>query len=140
MNLKQSISLFKNTFNEWNEDKAPRLGAALAYYSVFSIAPLVMLAVGAASLIFGAEAAQGEVVDEIKDTVGLPIAKAVEEMLAQYGLESGAQAGPRSHGHDSRSLLVVDDGIGDRILALGVANSDGGTVRSECVFQPLLFG
>src|SRR5437870_4877866 len=88
MNIKKSVYLLKDTFNEWNEDKAPRLGAALAYYRVFSIAPLVMLAVGAASLIFGAEAARGEVVDEIKGTVGVTVAKAVEDMLA-HGHESG---------------------------------------------------
>ena len=88
MNVKKSANLLKDTFHEWNEDKAPRLGAALAYYSVFSIAPLVMLTVGAASLIFGAEAARGEVVNEIKDTVGVPVALAVEQMLAQ-GHETG---------------------------------------------------
>src|SRR5438270_10461932 len=88
MNVTGFYHLLKDTFHEWNEDKAPRLGAALAYYSVFSIGPLVVLVIGAASLIFGAQAAQGEVVDEIKGTVGEPVAKALQDMLA-HGHESG---------------------------------------------------
>jgi membrane protein len=88
MNAMGLYHLLKDTFHEWNEDKAPRLGAALAYYSVFSIGPLVVLVIGAASLIFGAQAAQREVVDEIKGTVGEPVAKALQDMLA-HGHESG---------------------------------------------------
>jgi membrane protein len=68
------------------EDKAPRLGAALAYYSVFSIGPLVLLAVGVASLVF--KDAQKEVVDEIKGTVGEPVAQALQQMLVQ-GQQTG---------------------------------------------------
>lgn len=92
MNVKTVSQLFKDTFHEWSEDKAPRLGAALAYYSAFSIGPLVLLVVGAASLIFGADAAQGEVVDEIKGTVGEPVAEALQQMLA-HGHETGWGAG-----------------------------------------------
>ncbi len=88
MNAKTAYRLLKDTFNEWSEDKATRLGAALAYYSVFSIGPLVILAIGAASLIFGAEAAQGAVADEIKGTVGEPVAQALQQMLA-HGHQSG---------------------------------------------------
>ena len=42
--------LLSATFNEWTEDKAPRLGAALAYYTAFSIAPLLILLVAIAGL------------------------------------------------------------------------------------------
>jgi membrane protein len=82
MRFSQAIHLLKDTFHEWNEDKAPRLGAALAYYSVFSIGPLLVIAIAVAGLIFGREAAQGEVVDEIKGTVGEPVARALQQMLA----------------------------------------------------------
>lgn len=88
MNPKAWFRLLKSTFSEWSADKAPRLGAALAYYSVFSIGPLVLLVVGAASMIFGAEAAQGKVVQEIRGTIGEPAAKAVEDMLVQ-GKQNG---------------------------------------------------
>ncbi len=90
--MKAFFQLLKDTFNEWLEDKAPRLGAALAYYSVFSIGPLLMLAVGAASLVFGAQAAQGEVVDEIGGTVGKPVAQALQQMLVE-GHQTGWGAG-----------------------------------------------
>src|SRR6266550_8389218 len=46
------IPLFKQTFNEWLEDKAPQLGAALAYYTVFSIAPLILLLLAVVGVLF----------------------------------------------------------------------------------------
>src|SRR5581483_6513711 len=81
MNPKAAWDLLKTTFNEWSEDKASRLGAALAYYSVFSIAPLVIIAIAIASLIFGHEAAQGQIVEEIGSTVGEPVAKSIQELI-----------------------------------------------------------
>ena len=90
--LKALVVLVKDAAGEWLEDKAPRLGAALAYYSVFSIGPLIVLTIGVASLIFGAEAAQGEIVDELKGTVGEPVARSLEQMLAQ-GHQTGWGAG-----------------------------------------------
>ncbi|PYL88700.1 MAG: ribonuclease BN [Verrucomicrobia bacterium] len=47
-----SFGLFKQTFSEWLEDKAPQLGAALAYYTVFSLAPLVLVLLAVVGLIF----------------------------------------------------------------------------------------
>ena len=75
------FSLLKLTYAEWEEDKAPRLGAALAFYSVFSIAPLLIIVIAAAGLIFGKEAAEKGIVSEIEGTVGEPVAKAIEQML-----------------------------------------------------------
>src|SRR5438270_1594993 len=46
------IPLFKQTFNEWLEDKAPQLGAALAYYTVFSLAPLILLLLAIVGVLF----------------------------------------------------------------------------------------
>jgi membrane protein len=46
-----SISLLKQTFSEWLEDKAPQLGAALAYYTIFSLAPLVLVLLAIVGLI-----------------------------------------------------------------------------------------
>jgi membrane protein len=48
--------VLKLAYNEFSEDKAPRLGAALAYYTVFSIAPLIIILISAAGLVFGEEA------------------------------------------------------------------------------------
>ena len=82
MNLKQGFGLLKDTFTAWMEDKAPRLGAALAYYSVFSMAPLLVIVIGVAGLVFGQEAAQGEVVRAIEGLVGREGAEAIQAMVA----------------------------------------------------------
>ena len=47
-----SISLLKQTFSEWLDDKVPQLGAALAYYTVFSLAPLVLLLLAIVGFLF----------------------------------------------------------------------------------------
>src|SRR5213078_2071526 len=47
-----SISLLKQTFSEWLSDKAPQLGAALAYYTVFSLAPLILLLLAVIGVVF----------------------------------------------------------------------------------------
>jgi membrane protein len=74
--------LLKETGKEWSEDKAPRLGAALAFYSVLSLAPLLVIALSIAGAAFGEEAARGEVVAQIEGMVGAQGAQAIEEMIA----------------------------------------------------------
>lgn len=81
MTVKEFYGLFKTTINEWLADKAPRLGAALAYYSMFSIAPLLIIAIGIAGLIFGQDAAEGQIVGQIGETVGTGVAEAVQGMV-----------------------------------------------------------
>jgi membrane protein len=81
LRFKMMYSLLKETFDEWSEDKVPRLGAALAYYSVFSIAPLLIIVIAVAGLIFGKDVAQKDIVAEIEGTVGRPVALAIQDML-----------------------------------------------------------
>ena len=81
MKLTAAWSLLKETFAAWSEDKVPRLGAALAYYTVFSLAPLLVIVVGVASFIFGNEAAQGRVVEQLGSLVGEQGAEAIQGML-----------------------------------------------------------
>ena len=57
--------LFRTTFEEWNADNAARLAAALAYYTIFSVAPLLVIVVAVAGLFYGREAAQGQLTHEI---------------------------------------------------------------------------
>jgi membrane protein len=73
--------LLKATVAEWSEDRVPRLGAALAYYSVLSLAPLLLIAIAVAALIFGDEAAQGQIVGQISGLVGEQGAAAIQSML-----------------------------------------------------------
>jgi membrane protein len=75
-------SLVKETFSRWMDINAPRLGAALAYYTVFSMAPLLVVVVGIAGLVFGRAAAQGQIVWQIQDLVGPEGAKAIQALLA----------------------------------------------------------
>jgi membrane protein len=58
--------LLRTTFEEWNADNAARLAAALAYYTIFSIAPLLVIVVAVAGLFYGREAAQGQLTSEIE--------------------------------------------------------------------------
>lgn len=81
MNLKTLYELFRAALDEGLEDKVPRLGAALAYYSAFSLAPLVIIAIGIAGLVFEEQAARGGIVREIEGTIGHTAAVAVEDMV-----------------------------------------------------------
>src|SRR5258708_35906353 len=58
---KATLALLKVTYLEWSRDKVPRMGAALAYYTIFSLAPLLVIAIAIAGLAFGVKAAQGEI-------------------------------------------------------------------------------
>jgi len=60
---------------------APRLGAALAYYTVFSLAPLLVIAIGIAGLIFGREAAQGQITAQVENLVGQQGGQAIQTMV-----------------------------------------------------------
>ena len=73
--------LLSTTFTGWSEDKAPRLGAALAYYTVFSLTPLLMIAIAVAGFFFGAEAARGQIVSQIQALVGEQGGAAIETMV-----------------------------------------------------------
>jgi membrane protein len=73
--------MLRATWRAWNEDKVPRMGAALAYYAVFSMSPLFMIVIGIAGLVFGDRAAEGEVVKQIENLVGGPVAEATQEIL-----------------------------------------------------------
>ena len=75
------VRLLREAFHNWKEHKAPRLGAALAYYTVFSLAPLLSIAVAIAGLAFGQQAAQGEIVEQIQGLVGREGAQFIEGML-----------------------------------------------------------
>jgi membrane protein len=63
------------------EDKAPRLGAALAYYTIFSIAPLLIIAIAVAGLVFGPQAAQGSIVGQIRGLVGETGAEEIQTII-----------------------------------------------------------
>ncbi len=81
MNFKTIVGLLKDTFAEWQEDKAARLAAALAYYTAFSLAPLLIIVIAIAAVVFGQDAAQGEIVGQIQGLVGKEGAEAIQTMI-----------------------------------------------------------
>lgn len=74
-------SITKKTFSAFFADNTFRLGASLAYYTVFSLAPILLISIGVASLVFEQEAAQGEVLKQVKTTIGPKAGEAVEGMI-----------------------------------------------------------
>lgn len=81
MNLSSMGALAAQTVRAWVDDKAPSRGAALAYYTLFSMAPLLLIVVAVAGLWLGPEAARGEVFAQVRDMAGEPAARAVEGAL-----------------------------------------------------------
>jgi membrane protein len=82
MKFKDIFTLLKNAAQEWSEDKASRLAAALSYYTIFSLAPLLVIVIAIAGLVFGQEAAQQELLAQIEGLVGEEGAFAIQEMIA----------------------------------------------------------
>src|SRR5690242_12625305 len=79
--IRATWSYLSDTYAAWREHNAPRLGAALAYYTVFSIAPLLVIVIGIAGLVFGADAARGQVMAEIEGLIGPESARAFQDIL-----------------------------------------------------------
>lgn len=79
--LKKIWDFTERVFDQWIEDRCPKLGAALSFYMIFSLSPLLVVAVFVAGLIFGDDAAQGEIVYQIEDMVGKEGAVIVQTAL-----------------------------------------------------------
>src|SRR5215469_3591515 len=80
--LKSVWELIKKTASSWSEINAPRLGAALAYYTMLSVAPLLVVCIGIAGLVFGHKAAQDQIAYQIQNVVGTQGSQAIQSLLA----------------------------------------------------------
>lgn len=80
--MRRAWEFLRETFVEWSEDRAPRLGAALAYYTLFSLAPVLVIATGLAGLVFDPQDVERHVFDQATGLVGPRGAEAVRAMLA----------------------------------------------------------
>jgi membrane protein len=67
VSLKAAYALFKEAGSGWVEDHASSLGAALAFYTVFALAPVLIVAIAVAGLVFGQKAAEGEFSGQLMD-------------------------------------------------------------------------
>ncbi len=81
MDFKKLTALFRRSFEDWNKHNATRLGAALAFYTILSISPLVILTVAIVSLIYSQSTAQGHLLDEVQSLVGYQGRVSVQAML-----------------------------------------------------------
>ncbi|HEV7913030.1 MAG TPA: YihY/virulence factor BrkB family protein [Albitalea sp.] len=81
MDLKTIGGLVKEAVSSWSRDRAPSMGAALSYYTVFSIAPLLLIVISVAGLVFGADAAQGAIVGQLQGLLGESGAQVVQDLL-----------------------------------------------------------
>jgi membrane protein len=79
------VDLLKETFAGWSADNATRLSAALAYYSIFSIAPLLVVFIALVGFFFGAEAAQGQISDQVSGLVGESAGESLQSAVAAVG-------------------------------------------------------
>jgi membrane protein len=82
MQLQALPLLLKRSFSDWSDDNAPRLGAALAFYTILSISPLVILVLAIVSLVFDRSSAQGHLLSQVQATIGPEGRDAVQAMLA----------------------------------------------------------
>jgi membrane protein len=80
--VKKWWPLAKKAASAWLEDYAPSMGAALSYYTVFSLAPMLLIVIGVAGLVFGQDAARGALLGQLSGLMGADAAKAVQGIIA----------------------------------------------------------
>ena len=81
MKATQWFDVCKKAVIGWSSDFAPSMGAAISYYTMFSLAPLLILVIAVAGLVFGADAVQGQIASQLSGMVGEDSAKAVQGMI-----------------------------------------------------------
>ncbi len=103
-------NLLKLTYEGWKEDHASRLAAALAYYTMFSLAPLLVIIIGLIGLIWEVDAVRAELLTQIQGLVGVQGATFISDMI-------------NSPGGPGKDLLATVIGLGTLLFgALGVFN------------------
>ena len=95
MKPSQLFSLCRKAVNAWIDDFAPSMGASISYYTVFSLAPLLVIVIAVAGAVFGREAVQGEIVGQLQGLIGREGAIAVQGLIKSAsepakGLVAGA--------------------------------------------------
>lgn len=83
LTLRDGWWLLKTAASSWLDDYAPSMGAALAYYTMFSIAPLLLIVISVAGLVFGVDAARGEISAQLQGLIGADGAHAIEGLVAR---------------------------------------------------------
>ncbi len=79
--LKALPRVFRQASSEWINDNAQRLGASVAFYTLLSLAPVIVIAVAVAAVVYGQEAAQGRLASEIQGMAGPDVARTIQEII-----------------------------------------------------------
>lgn len=103
LTFKELFELIKKSVISWSDDYAPSMGAALAYYTVFSIAPLLLIVISIAGLIYGQDAARGAIFGQVSGLVGNDGAAAIQGLL-------------KSVNKPSTSIVATIVGIGTLLI------------------------
>lgn len=90
--LKDFAILFKTAVQGWMADQASRLSASLAYYSIFSLAPLMIITISMIAIVFGEEAARGQIASQIEGLVGEDAARTIQDAIAKTAESTGKNA------------------------------------------------
>ncbi|HEX2830109.1 MAG TPA: YihY/virulence factor BrkB family protein [Burkholderiales bacterium] len=81
MTPRQFVTVMKKALAAWSDDYAPSMGAAISYYTLFSITPLLVIVIAIAGFFFGDEAVRGEIFVQLNGLIGAEGARTVEQML-----------------------------------------------------------
>jgi membrane protein len=81
--------VLKNAAISWSNDRCSTLGAALSYYTLFSLAPLLLITIGIIGIVFGADSARTGVIDQLRETAGPQTAEAIDSILKSAGKAGG---------------------------------------------------
>ncbi len=81
MNFKHIFDMCKKAVTAWIDDFAPSMGAALSYYTIFSLAPLLVIVIAVAGAVFGRDAVQGQIVSQLSGLIGEDGATAVQGLI-----------------------------------------------------------
>jgi len=94
VNARQVLSLCRQAIGAWVDDFAPSMGAAIAYYTAFSLAPLLVIVIAVSGAIFGREAVTGQITQQLSDLIGGEGARLVQGLIASASdTERGLVAG-----------------------------------------------
>ena len=129
--MRELWSLVKGAATAWVADYAPSMGAALSYYSVFSLAPLLLIVISIAGLVFGQDAVRGQVFLQLQGLLGAEAALTIEDLLVSV---SEPAEGVTSTAIGRALLLVGATSVfGELQDALDrIWRAPRGTVRAAC--------
>jgi len=113
MSPKKFWLILKGTFAEFSEDNVLRLSAALAYYAIFSLGPLLVIVVGVVGLAFGHEHVRHQIQDQLKSTLGPDSARMIESLIASVSDPKGGMVAAISEVMD-RELPPLFEALKDR--------------------------